>query len=406
MFDPEDFLERTGLQLTDEDVLDASAITPAVYERGRAPRFGSANPERMNNPLWEWLIRTGINAYRATKRFEGPSPFDAGPAWCFDRLGQSVTLLPDGRRVFIAGEHEDHYDPDFYIYNDVILWDSVGKIEILGYPREVFPPTDFHTATLVPGAIVIVGCLGYPDERSRDMTRVARLSLEDWSISAVETNGEQPAWLRDHCTEYDEARNVLRISRGYVGTGSKDCDFQENLDDWELDLSSWQWTRTLTRNWERRRVARMDKKWLDLSTMEHALTPDPLGAVSIQSLEALGLADEVRDMLVASNKRNAELAKELRNREVELGVLKRLFRPDVHHEVISPEEAESFGDKFPNQVKRIRIEGVIVRYVDDGRHIDLVVEGDLQRTLVDQLAEDLRHKLEIIQGVTCCVSAI
>ena len=44
-----------------------------------------------------------------------------GPTWCFSRFGQSETVLPDSSRVLIAGEHEDWYDPDFHIYNDVVV---------------------------------------------------------------------------------------------------------------------------------------------------------------------------------------------------------------------------------------------------------------------------------------------
>ena len=57
MFDPERFGKRTGLKLTDPDRLDASRISPAIHEGWRAPRRGTANPERMTNPLWEWLVR-------------------------------------------------------------------------------------------------------------------------------------------------------------------------------------------------------------------------------------------------------------------------------------------------------------------------------------------------------------
>ena len=72
------------------------------------------------------------------------------PVWSFDRFGQSMNILPDGR-VFIAGEHEDDYDWDFRIYNDVVVAAPNGDIEhIFGYPPEIFPPTDFHAAVFVP----------------------------------------------------------------------------------------------------------------------------------------------------------------------------------------------------------------------------------------------------------------
>src|SRR4029434_3018579 len=83
------------------------AVTPELFREWRSPRVGRSNPERMNNPVWEWLIRSGLNAWKATDLLHGPSPRVAGPDWCFDRFGQSSTELLDGRIVLIAGEHED-----------------------------------------------------------------------------------------------------------------------------------------------------------------------------------------------------------------------------------------------------------------------------------------------------------
>src|SRR5712691_10149821 len=104
---------------------DAS-VTSELFKKWRSPRYGRANPERMNNPVWEWLIRSELTAYSANNEFEGPSSCDAGPCWCFSRFGQSSTELPDGRVVLIGGEHEDFYDPDFYIYNDVVVKNPDG----------------------------------------------------------------------------------------------------------------------------------------------------------------------------------------------------------------------------------------------------------------------------------------
>ena len=63
--------------------------------------------------------------------------------WCFDRFGQSTTTFPDGRMVLIAGEHEDHYDPDFYIYNDLVVGREGGEKTIFGFPRSTFHPPTF-----------------------------------------------------------------------------------------------------------------------------------------------------------------------------------------------------------------------------------------------------------------------
>ncbi|MDR0520990.1 MAG: hypothetical protein LBH00_03945 [Planctomycetaceae bacterium] len=131
-------------------------ITREEFLQWRSPRQGKTNPQRMTNAVWEYLVKNRLDAYTANALFDGPSSLDAGPCWCFDRFGQSETLLPDGTTLFIGGEHEDFYDPDFYIYNDVILIDKNGGIEILGYPADIFPPTDFHSATLA-GNVIFIG---------------------------------------------------------------------------------------------------------------------------------------------------------------------------------------------------------------------------------------------------------
>jgi hypothetical protein len=147
------------------------AVTPQLFLEWRSPRVGQLNPERMNNPVWEWLVRSRLNAYQATRLLPGPSASSAGPGWCFDRFGQSSTELSDGRTVLIAGEHEDHYDPDFYIYNDVVVQYPDGRIDIFGYPHAAFPPTDFRSATLVGNRIIIIGNVGYAEIEDQGLRR-------------------------------------------------------------------------------------------------------------------------------------------------------------------------------------------------------------------------------------------
>src|SRR5262245_9205537 len=196
------------------------AITPEVFQQWRSPRYGSANPERMDNPLWEWLIATRLNAYQATQALSGPSPFDAGPMWCFDRFGQSTTELPDGRSVLIGGEHEDYYDPDFFIYNDLVVTTPAGGIEIYGYPRATFPPTDFHTASATDGGIVLIGNLGYPEDRRVGHTQVLVVERPGWSVSRIDPVGEAPGWIHSHqaALEVDAASILVTGGKLFRGT--------------------------------------------------------------------------------------------------------------------------------------------------------------------------------------------
>jgi ankyrin repeat protein len=108
-----------------------SLLTVSEEEFRRAPRrvFGSANPETMQQPFWEGMVRAGISAYEAGQMFD-PVPHAQSPVWCAMRFGQSITFLSDGRIVLIGGEHEDFYDPDFCIYNDVFVHGVDGSIAI------------------------------------------------------------------------------------------------------------------------------------------------------------------------------------------------------------------------------------------------------------------------------------
>src|SRR5262249_23538357 len=150
----------------------------------------------------------------------------------------------DGREVLIAGEHEDFYDPDFFIYNDVVVKEPDDKIAIYGYPKEVFPPTDFHTATLLPGRILLIGSLGYRDaRRSKRETQVIQLMLDDFSIHKINALGASPGWIYGHVSAASGDGQSITISGGMIDLSFVEMSSKENVDDWILDLQSWTWTR-------------------------------------------------------------------------------------------------------------------------------------------------------------------
>lgn len=246
-------------------------ITREVFDQQRRPRFGTANPERMQLAFWEWMIRgddrppsadEGIlgkmgqmmrngmvkskyGPWRARDLFKVPVNPEDGPIWTFDRDGRTCTELPDGRVVCVGGEHEDSYDPDFCIYNDVVVLGPANQIEIYGYPKEVFPPTDFHTATLVGDRIIIIGCLGYPDDRRPGHTPVYALDVSEYRITEVDTSGDKPGWLYRHQADFDTQGRV--VVRGGQVDGERCC--RRNVEEFALDIRSWAWHRLTNRNW-------------------------------------------------------------------------------------------------------------------------------------------------------------
>lgn len=122
--------------------------------------------------------------------------FDDGfrKRWVPYRIGTSVTKLNDGRVIMIAGEYEDYYDPQFFIYNDVIVFDKKDNtLKVYGYPKSVFPPTDFHEAILIDNTIWIIGTLGYQDQHtSNEPIQVCSLNINTFEITKHNCIGEIP----------------------------------------------------------------------------------------------------------------------------------------------------------------------------------------------------------------------
>ena len=203
--------------------------------------FGKTNPEKMNFAFWKAMVMSGAYAYAPRKHFNDTEKKDE-PVWCFIRFGKSINELPDGRIVEIGGEHEDYYDPDFCIYNDVIVHHGDGKFDIYGYPDTVFPPTDSHTATLVGAYIFIIGGLGYPKDRRNGETPVFRLNTDSFEIENVETSGEKPGWINKHKAT-NSGDEKIRIFGGKVSTFESGAEeYQDNIREYVLDLGSMVWS--------------------------------------------------------------------------------------------------------------------------------------------------------------------
>ncbi|MEH2084323.1 MAG: ankyrin repeat domain-containing protein [Nostoc sp.] len=139
---------RRSLTVIANSKFSLSELSPEQYFAGKHSRFGKTNPELMKIPFWQVMIYEGCSAYDAQNTFKDKENRQY-KVWCYDRFGRTITQFPDGRIVEIAGEHEDYYDSNFCIYNDVVVYQGDGSFQIFGYPQDVFEPTDFYSATLV-----------------------------------------------------------------------------------------------------------------------------------------------------------------------------------------------------------------------------------------------------------------
>jgi hypothetical protein len=207
--------------------------------------------------------------------------FWSNPIWCNVRSDATETKLADGTLVQIGGEYEvsclealfectnarqDSYDPDFMIYNDVIVFHPGSNklasrcsrdFDIYGYPKDVFPPTDGHTATYVPSlnAIVVIGNVSAPDVdvnlAANGTTPVYVLNASTWKMEKKATSGAGPGIIWRHVAELQDG--VLRVTGKqskdpYSATRRKvrkdgkdeivDSEYEEA---WELNLDAWTW---------------------------------------------------------------------------------------------------------------------------------------------------------------------
>lgn len=221
------------------DLIPETIITPEAFNRHGTVRAGRSNPEAYLPDFWRDQIRTFRSGYAAEAAIIGKRDYNAPsvPVWSFDRFGQSATWLPDGRLVLIAGEHEDSYDSDFCIYADVTVLDGKGGVEHYIYPTDVFPPTDFHSATLLGDHILLIGSLGYSGKRTQGVTQVLRVNLADFSIDAVETTGDNPGWINRHDARLDGSKIIV--------TGGKiDPGYRANTEAFTLDLETMVWSKS------------------------------------------------------------------------------------------------------------------------------------------------------------------
>lgn len=215
-------------------------ISDRHYQQHKHRAFGRQNPDRMNNPFWNDMIYSRMSANAAAYEHNDTTSRREA-VWCFNRFGHSLTRLPAGKHVEIGGEHEDYYDQDFCIYNDVVVHHGNGTFDVFGYPEKVFPPTDFHSATYCAPYIYIIGCLGYPEQRHAGITPIYRLHCESWKIECVDATGDGPGWIHRHHARAIEGGRIL-ISSGKIDR----CDGNEVVDNEECYILD-----TVARLWHR-----------------------------------------------------------------------------------------------------------------------------------------------------------
>ncbi len=297
-----------------------------------------------------------------------------------------MTDLPDGRRVWIGGEHEDFYDPDFYIYNDVIVQGVDGTLAFLLYPEDVFPPTDHHSATLHGTEIILVGSLGDSGRRDPATTQVLVLDTKAWKIRRQEVSGDAPPWLSSHQATYDAAAGTITVEGGVLDLGN-DGPMLANIDAWQLHLSSWSWERLTKRDWPRVLFERADGEPSDLFMARMDAEIEAMTKLDGFDPEAVAILQEAMAGQEAVPAQKAE-------------VLSLLYTPPLPH---TPLESDDDSDSL---AVRIKVDGVVVRYDEERGPAMMTIEGHLPDEVVTTLIDDFQQKFAAFTGAEITVTRV
>lgn len=342
------------------------------FETWCSPRLGRENPEDLTNDVWSWLIEQNLSGYEAHQVLGTKMKNKKSPCWSFNRFGQAEVELANGSKVFIAGEHEDHYDEDFFIYNDVVVQTPDNKLTIYCYPEDVFPPTDFHSATVMGDEVYIVGCLGHPESRKLGEVPIYVLDTNTYSIKCLESHGTKPDWLHDHRAELSKDGDALLIEGGKVLHKSENY-IIDNIDSWRFCLKSGEWHQLTNKNWRRWILVRETEELNELFEIGQLAWAEDYGGKD-------NFAESISD----------KMAK--RGHKPDLELFKKRYFPPVKHTALPADE-----DDF--RIHRFMIDDVSLKYVENSHAVYATVEGKLPEKTVSKIMNAGCQNLSSLEGV-------
>lgn len=153
------------------------------------------NPTNVSNPVWTYQVLTGLSGYDYNSLYldDIDNYCICDPNFSFERFGRSMDELMDGSTILIGGNHEDYYDPDFHVYNDVTIvteTDGVKDVTIYMYHWDVLPPLEYHQT-------IVDEEKGYIDIKCENES-IYRLFLEDYHVECI----KDPPKTEGHVTYY------------------------------------------------------------------------------------------------------------------------------------------------------------------------------------------------------------
>ena len=238
-----DLTEEGHAALVGIQIDGLAEATREEYAAGKHRRFGRTNRNAWKTPSGSaWCAVERARTPRGVTTLT-PVTTPNRPHGAFSDTGERRPSYLTAASSTLEANTKTSTIPDFCIYSDVTVFDGKGGIEIYGYPEDVFPPTDFHTATLVGPYIYVIGSLGYRGTRRPGHTPVYRLDTRSMAIRSVKTTGDAPGWISEHTAKLAGGDRIL-VRGGVIcaETGERDK-FVSNEETFELFFEGMVWRR-------------------------------------------------------------------------------------------------------------------------------------------------------------------
>jgi hypothetical protein len=249
----------------------------------------------------------------------------------------------DGRVVYLGGDHEDSYDPDFCIYNDVVVFGPKTELRCMDIQKRFSCRSTFtrplssatESSSLVVWATQTLAAWA--------IHRYMSLTCQVFALPRSRPRGRCQAGSSS--TVRNSNREVLSSIRGGElieerGGGQR---YRRNVEDYALDVGSGVWRRLTNRNWRQFSIRQEDD---GLFIQERRLSPENL---------------------VPRNTMRAVVAEEKWNRA------------------------------------QILVKGIPVSIIVGVHDIEVIIEGDLPSEISVQVAEQVRVNAEAAIKRPCVV---
>ena len=175
-----------------------------------------------------------------------------------------------------------------------------------------------------------------------------------------------------------EDKKSIKIIGGETYIGGE-VSLVENIDEWELDLATWQWKQLTHKEWRVFEFKRKDKEWNNLYNIRSALF----------ALEA-GWEKDYKKKL-------KDLTKKL-GFTPNVESIKELYLPNIEHKIITMDRLKDYSI--------IEVEGVKIRFKEDMYSIIMTIEGSLDNKHIESIKKYLLEKLGEVEGCAYVVTEV